>query len=58
MLANKDAIIDSIKREDFVAFNKAVKQEIDIKVKQNPFVKKQLEIADKYKSIEKMYKEL
>lgn len=58
MLQNKQMIIDSIKKDDFNAFSKAVKQEMDYKIKNNSYVKKQIDTVQKYKSMEQVYRSL
>lgn len=51
----KDTVFKAIEEEDFVVFSKAVKSEIDRKVKEHPLTTKHQDEYQKYKSIEDLY---
>jgi hypothetical protein len=51
-----DKVMSAAKEQDFVEFEKALKQELNIRVLQDPYVKRRKEEFDKYKNITNMYK--
>lgn len=53
---NLDKAINSAMEQDFVEFEKAVNQELNTKIMQDPYIKKQKEEFEKYRDIANIYK--
>lgn len=51
----KDKMFTAIEDEDFVSFSKAIKVEIDRKVKEHPSTIRHQDEYDKFKNIENLY---
>lgn len=51
-----DVAIDSAMEQDFVEFEKALKQEINSRIMNDPYMKKRKEDFEKYKQISNIYK--
>lgn len=51
----KDTMFTAIEDEDFVSFSKAIKSEIERKVKEHPVTVRYQDEYDKFKNIENLY---